>query len=78
MSGETRTGYDARHEFLWEIYETGNGRWRWRAYDTNMKVKKRSDGAFKTEEECEADSKANGMDGEYSVIAESTDEGRHG
>ena len=65
MVGESRTGYDTARKHLWEIYDAGNGRWRWRAYGEDMKIKKKPDGAFKTEKECEADSKAHGMYGEY-------------
>ena len=65
MVGEFRTGYDTAHKFLWEIYQAGNGQWRWRAYGDDMKIKKKSDGAFKTAKECEANSRVHGMDGEY-------------
>ena len=67
MVDESRTGYDSAGKFLWEVCDSGNGRWRWRAYGEGMKIKKKSDGAFKTAEECEADSKARGMDGEYGL-----------
>ena len=65
MTDEPKTGFDSAHKFMWEIYKDGSGRYRWRAYGDNMKVKERSNGAFKTEEECEADSRKHGMDGEY-------------
>ena len=69
MIGDSRTGYDSAHKFLWEIHQTGNGRWRWKSIREDMKIKKKSDGAFKTEKECEADSKAHGMDGKYEGLA---------
>lgn len=60
-----KTGFDSKNNWLWEIYTDAKGRYRWRATDSTLKVRERSDGAFKTEEECITNSREHGMDGEY-------------
>ena len=62
---ESRSGYDTDRKFLWEICRFGNSRWKWRAYDEEYRIKKTSDREFDTEEECEADSRGHGINGEY-------------
>ena len=60
-----KTGFDSKNNWLWEIYTDAKGKYRWRATDSKLKVRERSDGAFETEEECIADSRKAGMDKDY-------------
>ena len=55
-----KTGFDSKNNWLWEIYTDAKGK-----YDSNLKVRERSDGAFETEEACIADSRKAGMDKDY-------------
>ena len=65
-----KTGFDSKKNWLWEIYKDAKGNYRWRANDSFLKVRERSDGGFDTEEECIADSREYGMDGEYKEMTE--------
>ena len=63
MLGRLDAGFDSRGN-RWELSEE-NERWTWRKFGDKGKVVKESDKTFETREECEADAKAHGMDGEF-------------
>lgn len=65
-TGVNRTGLDSDGN-LWEIYQTDDGRWKWKKYKgcNDKEVTKESEESFNTEKDCEANSRDHGMDEEY-------------
>ena len=63
MLGRLETGFDSRNN-RWELSEE-DYRWCWRKFGEKGRLVKESDKTFETREECEADAKAYGMDGDF-------------
>ena len=63
IMGGLDTGFDSRGN-RWDLSEEDH-QWIWRKFGDKGKLIKESDKTFEVREDCEADAKAHGMDGDF-------------